>query len=328
MLFSEDVPIVAMTASAIQGDREKCKKAGMDDYLAKPVKGKTLEKMLVKWTMRKRVPGTSDIEVSSECWQPIEHEYVEVQDKERPGVMRQISRARVTGQPQPHPQTHSQAQSHPQTQPHTQPPNPQTETARKVETLNHGRLNSLIQNEGERAVRRSDAEDQAVLLRNEKLIDAAGSPGLDGSAQNISKSQGLISHGHGLDPMMGGGREGEGPPRQKLTIANMEKLEKESQGLDEVGGGAGDSAGAGVGAGDGGGVGFGDGDGMAGIGGQEEFQMVSPPSSMMALLRNEESGGSAESGGSVLGEMNGTTLGKVRPSLAKWRGDSDATVKN
>lgn len=46
------VPIVAMTASAIQGDREKCERAGMDDYLAKPVKGKTLERMLVKWALK------------------------------------------------------------------------------------------------------------------------------------------------------------------------------------------------------------------------------------------------------------------------------------
>jgi CheY-like chemotaxis protein len=43
------VPIVAMTASAIKGDRQKCKDAGMDDYIAKPVRVDMLEKMLVKW---------------------------------------------------------------------------------------------------------------------------------------------------------------------------------------------------------------------------------------------------------------------------------------
>ncbi|KAK6357341.1 hypothetical protein TWF718_001654 [Orbilia javanica] len=44
-----DVPIIAMTASAIKGDREKCREAGMSDYLSKPVVTANLERMLVKW---------------------------------------------------------------------------------------------------------------------------------------------------------------------------------------------------------------------------------------------------------------------------------------
>ncbi|ETI26524.1 hypothetical protein G647_03301 [Cladophialophora carrionii CBS 160.54] len=48
------IPIVAMTASAIQGDREKCEKAGMDDYMAKPVKRSLLEKTILKWVSRGR----------------------------------------------------------------------------------------------------------------------------------------------------------------------------------------------------------------------------------------------------------------------------------
>lgn len=42
-------PIIAMTANAMLGDKEKCLEAGMDDYMSKPLNRYILEKTLKKW---------------------------------------------------------------------------------------------------------------------------------------------------------------------------------------------------------------------------------------------------------------------------------------
>lgn len=49
-------PIIALTANAMNGDREKCIQSGMDDYISKPIRTRLLSEIIEKWLAKPVVP--------------------------------------------------------------------------------------------------------------------------------------------------------------------------------------------------------------------------------------------------------------------------------
>jgi len=66
--YKTPIIIIAMTASAMPGDRDKCIAAGMDDYLAKPVRPEDMRSLVERWGSASRThrPTTAQTETATE----------------------------------------------------------------------------------------------------------------------------------------------------------------------------------------------------------------------------------------------------------------------
>ena len=97
---SKHTPIIAMTANALEGEREEALAAGMDDYVAKPVKAKELDAVLGRWTTSRTFdpPGAEGVakdHVAPDATPPLDLAVLEtlrsLQDEDEPDLLAELA---------------------------------------------------------------------------------------------------------------------------------------------------------------------------------------------------------------------------------------------